>query len=484
MPQTDRVTELGIDIAALQGVSSDSRTAGKGCLFAALKGEKVDGREYIDDAIKNGVSVILTDADYNVPEGVQLVISDNPGRDLSHIAASFYAPLPEHIVAVTGTNGKSSVVHFAAQLWQKQAIKGVMMGTLTGKLTTPDPVALFETLGRLKQDEGITHVALEASSHGLAQHRVDGAPIKVAAFTNFTQDHLDYHIDMDSYFEAKTRLFEELLPISGTAVLNADVPSYPSLYNVCKRRGIRTISYGEKGEDIKLASRKVVGVTQEITLEAMGQSYDLTIPFVGAFQVMNVLCAFACLIASGSQVKPLIEGISTLEGVPGRLQHVSDPDQTYNAYVDFAHTPDALETVLKALRPHTDGKLICVFGCGGDRDVTKRPKMGEIAVRLADIAIITDDNPRTEEPSSIREQIEVGISAELKQQKDTLNIAGRRAAIGKAVELMHEGDILILAGKGHERGQIIGSEVHPFDDAAELSKALSNKHKTKKQKVE
>ena len=484
MHHTDRLTKLGIDITALQGVTLDSRTVGKGYLFAALQGEHVNGCDYIGDAVKNGASVILTDIQYTPPQDfdlkdVQFIKSDNPRRDLSYIAAEFYSPLPEHIVAVTGTNGKSSVVHFAAQLWQKEGINGVMVGTINYALTTPEPITLFESLGRLKKDNNITHVAIEASSEGLAQHRLDGALVNVAAFTNFTQDHLDYHIDMDTYFAAKTRLFEEILPISGTAVLNADVPSYQSLLSVCKRRGIRVLSYGEQGEDIKLSNRNVVGVQQEVTLEVMGTCFELTIPFVGAFQVMNMLCALGCLIASTPEnkkrIKALVEELPTLQGVPGRLQHVSDPSGTYNAYVDYAHTPDALETVLNALRPHTDKHLICVFGCGGDRDTTKRPKMGEIAARLADIAIITDDNPRSEEPSLIREQIKAGIPTEIIEQKDIRNIEDRRTAIEQAVDLMSKGDILLLAGKGHEQGQIIGDEVHTFDDVIELSTALSNK---------
>jgi len=484
LPHTDKPKDLGIDVTALKGVTLDSRTVKQGYLFAALKGEHADGRDYIGAAIKKGASVILTDASYDPPEdinfeGVQLIKSDNPHRKLSYIAAEFYSPLPEHIVTVTGTNGKSSVVHFAAQLWQKEDVNGVMVGTLTNALTTPDQVTLFEELGRLKRDDGVTHVALEASSHGLAQHRVDGAQIKVAAFTNFTQDHLDYHIDMDSYFTAKIRLFEELLPISGVAVLNADVPSYPSLHDVCKRRGIRVLSYGEKGESITLCERKVVGVSQEVTIEVMDMRFELTIPFVGAFQVMNMLCSLGSLIASSPEdtqrIQMLTEALPTLKGVPGRLQHISDSSGKYNAYVDYAHTPDALETVLNALRPHTDKRLICVFGCGGDRDALKRPQMGSIAACLADVAIITDDNPRSEDPAPIREQIDAGIPESIKEQKDIRIIGGRREAIEQAVGLMQEGDILLLAGKGHERGQIIGDKVHPFDDATELSDAFKTK---------
>jgi len=480
----DRVTALGIDITALKGVTLDSRCVEEGFLFAALEGERVDGRKFIGDALKKGATVILTDTGYEAPEelpldGAKLILSDNPRQDLSYIAAQFFAPLPGHVVAVTGTNGKSSVVHFAEQLWQKEGVHGVMMGTLNNSLTTPDPVTLFKTLGQLKQQKGVTHVAMEASSHGLAQHRVDGAPIKVGAFTNFTQDHLDYHIDMDSYFLAKMRLFEELLPIDGTAVLNADVPAYKPLKDVCKRRGIRVLSYGTQATDLRLRSRQVAGVTQDVSLDVMGKHFDLNIPFVGAFQIMNMLCALGCLIASSPEDKAridlLVHALPTLKGVPGRLQHVSDTAGIYNGYVDYAHTPDALETVLKALHPHTDKKLICVFGCGGDRDALKRPQMGEIAARLADISIITDDNPRSEDPVLIREQIEAGIEHSVKQKKQIENISGRREAIRRAAQLLCPGDILLLAGKGHEQGQKIGAQVLPFDDVQELRQALDGK---------
>ncbi len=485
MPYTnDYLKNSGIDITALKGVTLDSRTVKQGYLFAAIKGEKADGRDYIDAAIKNGASVILTDKFYEPPNSidlssVQLVKSDNPKRDISYIAAAFYAPIPEHVIAVTGTNGKSSVVHFSEQLWRKEGVKGMMMGTLTNALTTPDAVTLFEAMGLLKKNNGITHMAIEASSHGLAQYRVDGASIKVGAFTNFTQDHLDYHADMDNYFAAKKRLFEELVPIDGAAVLNADVPAYPTLRDICKNRGVKVVSYGQKGEDLILREHRITGVSQEVVLDVFGERFELTIPFVGEFQIMNMLCSLGCLLSSTpddkGRIKMLTNFLPTLQGVPGRLQHISDPSGIYNGYVDYAHTPDALETVLKALRPHTENRLICVFGCGGDRDATKRPLMGDIAARLADIAIITDDNPRSENPVIIRKAIEDGISKDIKNQKEILNIEGRRDAIRQAATLMREGDILLLAGKGHERGQIIGDKLLPFDDASELETALKNK---------
>lgn len=487
LPPTDNTAELEIDVSALQGVTQDSREVSEGFLFAALQGENVDGREFISNAIMRGASIILTDRSITLTDdqlsNARLVHSDTPREDFSRLAAQFYSEQPEHIIAVTGTNGKSSVVHFASQLWDLMGLKGAMIGTLNNKLTTPDPVSLFKSLANMKSEEGITHVAIEASSHGLVQHRIDGARLSVGAFTNFSQDHLDFHSDMESYFTAKIRLFEDLLPISGSAVLNADVSEFDGLAAVCKRRGIRVISYGQKGEDIVLLDRRVSGVHQDVSLEVLGHKYEVNIPLVGEFQVMNVLCALGCVLAeypeNDKHVSALIEAISKLQVVPGRLQHVSDEAGLYNAYVDYAHTPDALETVLKALRPHTKGKLICVFGCGGDRDASKRSLMGDITSRLADVAIITDDNPRGEDPTSIRQQVLDGVAGHVLADKDIQIIEGRSSAIERAVQIMEQDDILLLAGKGHEQGQIVGGDVLPFDDVNELSRVLKTKSNDK-----
>ena len=483
MPPLDNTAELEIDVSALQGVTQDSREVAEGFLFAAFQGDKVDGREFIRNAIMRGASVILTDRSVSLTDdqlsNTRLVYSDAPREDFSRLAAQFYGQQPEHLIAVTGTNGKSSVVHFASQLWKLIGIKGAMIGTLNNKLTTPDPVSLFKNLASMKSEEGITHVAIEASSHGLVQHRIDGARFSVGAFTNFSQDHLDFHSDMESYFTAKVRLFEDLLPISGAAVLNADVSEFDGLAAVCKRRGIRVISYGQKGEDIALLDRRVSGVHQDVCLEVFGHKYEVSIPLVGEFQVMNVLCALGCVLAEYPETERVIEAIGKLQGVPGRLQHVSDEAGVYNAYVDYAHTPDALETVLKALRPHVEGKLICVFGCGGDRDTGKRSLMGDIASRWADVTIITDDNPRSEDPDLIRKQVFGGVAEHVLASKDIQVIEGRSSAIERAVQIMGKNDILLLAGKGHEQGQIISGEVLPFDDVNELSKALKTKSNDK-----
>ncbi len=475
LPHTNSAQLLEIDLGAIKGVTQDSRCVAQGFLFAALSGgSNHDGREYIQDAIDSGASVILTDESVtpDMVRGVQLVTSDNPRRYFSHIVAEYFAKQPKEIVAVTGTNGKSSVVHFTDQLWSALGESATYIGTLNNTLTTPDPVSLFGTLAQMA-DDGITHVALEASSHGLSQYRLDGADISVAAFTNFTQDHLDYHTDMEDYLSAKLRLFEELLPISGVAVLNADVPEFHDLAGICKIRGVRVLSYGRQGQDIILCECAVNGICQDVTLQVEGRTFDLSIPLVGEFQIMNLLCALGCVIAQSindeRRINKLIDAMVRISPVVGRLQHISNETDEYHGYVDYAHTPDALETVLKALRPHAKGRLICLFGCGGDRDKSKRPIMGEIAARLSDVIIITDDNPRGENPSKIRQEIVEGITCE---SKEIIVVDDRKKAILRGVQLMNKEDILLVAGKGHEQGQIIGGEVIPFDDAQELANAF------------
>ncbi len=475
LPHTNSAQLLGIDLATLNGVTQDSRFVGAGFLFAALgDGRNNDGRKYIREAIDSGAKVILSDKSVtaDMVKGANLVTSDNPRRDFSHIVAEYYAKQPSEIVAVTGTNGKSSVVHFTNQLWSAIGEDSTYIGTLNNFLTTPDPVSLFSLLSQMF-DDGISHVAIEASSHGLSQYRLDGADINVAAFTNFTQDHLDYHTDMENYLSAKLRLFEELLPVNGVAVLNADVPEFHDISGICKIRGIRVLSYGHNGSDIVLQECMANGVKQDVTLQVEGRIFDLSIPLVGEFQIMNLLCALGCVIASSindeRRINKLIDAMPKISPVLGRLQHISDKTGDYHGYVDYAHTPDALRTVLKALRNHTKGRLICLFGCGGDRDKSKRALMGQIASRLSDVVIITDDNPRGENPSQIRQEIVEGIACE---SKNIIVVDDRKKAILKGVQLMNKEDILLVAGKGHEQGQVIGGEVIPFDDAQELLNAF------------
>jgi len=450
-----------INVKSLKGVTQDSRKVKEGYLFAALKGELVDGRDFIDDAIKRGAAVILSYEGTKIDGNISSILVENPRKMFAHIVSEFYQNQPDNIVAVTGTNGKSSVVHFVDQLWRSIGEQSAFIGTLSGSMTTPDPVSLHKILSHMS-DDGVNSVAIEASSHGLAQYRIDGVNVDVAAFTNLTQDHLDYHGSMDDYLASKTRLFSDILEQDGVAVLNADIAQYQELVDICDRH---ILSYGENGADIKLRSVLAVGAFQHVEIEVMGNSYGINLPLVGKFQVMNALCALACVIATfPDKAGELVAALERLEPVPGRLQQVGG-----NAYVDYAHTPDALENVLNALRAHCLGKLICVFGCGGDRDAGKRELMGAVAGRLADIVIVTDDNPRSEKPSDIRKEILSGIN----KDTDIHEIASRREAIEFAVNLMDEEDILLVAGKGHEQGQVFDGFIEPFDDVFEVKKLLS-----------
>jgi UDP-N-acetylmuramoyl-L-alanyl-D-glutamate--2,6-diaminopimelate ligase len=378
------------------------------------------------------------------------------------------------MVAVTGTNGKTSVANFTRQIWAALELPAASFGTIglvspkrteTGTLTTPDPVALHRLLAELA-DEGVTHAAFEASSHGLDQYRLDGVSLSAAAFTNLTRDHLDYHGDMDGYWKAKRRLFDTLLPDWGTAVVNADSEQAEDLKTLAQERGQRVISFGAVGDDIRVLKVAPAAAGQEISLSVMGRRYDLLLPLAGDFQVSNAVCALGLAIATGSDVHLATLALEKLEGVPGRLQLVAQNAKGAAVYVDYAHTPDGLETALRALKPHTKGRLIALFGCGGDRDPGKRPMMGAIAARLSDYAIVTDDNPRTEDAADIRAQIMVGCP-------NAEEIGDRRSAIRAAIAMAEEGDVVVLAGKGHESGQIVGKVVLPFDDAEEARLAVT-----------
>lgn len=465
------IDELNIDISAIAGVTQDSRKVEDGFLFAALQGG-VDGRSFIPSALRSGASYILSDHSVTLDDGASahLIKHENPRAVFAHIVSAFYKGQPEHMVAVTGTNGKSSVVHFLNQIWQACGFSSSYIGTLSGALTTPDPVTLHQELSGLSNN-GVTHCAIEASSHGLDQNRVDGVDVRVAAFTSFSQDHLDYHQDMDEYFSAKARLFSEVMSVRGAAVLNADIPEFGRLKDICDQRGVRVLSFGENAHDVKLLRSDVVGQSQRMILKVFGEEYHVDLPLVGKFQAMNVLCALACALAQENvDAVKVIEALPHLTAVPGRLQHVQSDDGRYNAYVDYAHTADALRHVLTALRPHVTGRLICVFGAGGDRDATKRPMMGQVVGELSDIAIITDDNPRGEDPAIIRSAIKDGMKASL---SDVLEVGSRKEAIAKAVSLMGHDDVLLVAGKGHEQGQIFADETIEFDDVSVVGDALS-----------
>ena len=470
-PGTDRASgAAGLDAIQVSGLTADSRAVQPGFLFAALPGVTVNGVDFIPDAVRRGAAAVLAPRGTAQTLGALSlpVIEDaQPRQRFARMAAAFYGAQPEIVVAVTGTSGKSSTVTFARQIWHTLGLKAASLGTLGiesdavtrySGLTTADPVALHADLAELAK-AGVTHAAMEASSHGLDQYRLDGVRIAVAGFTSFGRDHLDYHESPEAYFAAKTRLFTEVLQPDGTAVLNADIPEFARLDALTRDAGRKAISYGRQGADIKIAKQRATMAGQSATLEVFGASYDIALPLAGGFQLSNALCALGMVLAAGAETAPAVAALDRLQGVRGRLERVGRLANGAAIYVDYAHKPDALETVLIALRAHTPGKLAEVFGCGGNRDRGKRPVMGEIATRLADRVIVTDDNPRREDPATIRAEIMAGA-------RGAIEIADRAEAIAAGIAGLGSGDVLIIAGKGHEQGQIVGDTVRPFDDAA------------------
>ena len=466
------------DDPMITGVTADSRKVGPGVLFAALPGTKIDGASFIPAAITAGAAAILAQPSIqDLP--VPVVASDDVRRAYALAASAFWGDQPAVCVAVTGTNGKTSVATFCRQIFKRLGHRSASMGTLgvtisdpvTGDqqitppgLTTPDAADVAELMAKIAA-MGVTHMALEASSHGIDQRRLDGVCLKAAGFLNLTQDHLDYHGDMASYGRAKLRLFEALLPRGGTAVLNADSEAFGGFAAAVVMAGQTVLSVGEQGQGLTLVERALLPNGQRLTIRAGGQDHIVNLPLAGAFQAANALAAAGLCIAAGEDVAATLAALEHLEGAAGRLQLVGSKALGGEVYVDYAHTPDGLQTVLEALRPHTSGRLIVVFGAGGDRDRTKRPLMGEIAARLADVAIVTDDNPRSEEPASIRAAI-------LAAAPGAVEVGDRHLAIQQAVDLLSEGDVLVIAGKGHEQGQTIAGVVHPFDDVSEAAAAL------------
>jgi UDP-N-acetylmuramoyl-L-alanyl-D-glutamate--2,6-diaminopimelate ligase len=465
------------------GLTLDSRKVQPGFLFAALAGSKADGAAFVNDAVRRGATAILAASDAVLPpidKGIVVVRDDNPRRRIALMAAAFAGLQPATVAAVTGTNGKSSTVHFVRQIWLASGLKAASVGTLgivspgftrDAGLTTPDPVQLHADLATLAR-EGVTHLAIEASSHGLDQHRLDGLKLSAAAFTNLTHEHLDYHPTMDAYFAAKARLFEALLPAGGTAVVNADSDRAATLGAICARRGVRFWTYGAKGRELRLLRDEPTPAGQHLVIELLGARHDVELPLVGGFQASNALAALGLAVATGSEAARAVAALGTLTGAPGRLQLVARHRTGAPVYVDYAHKPEALETVLATLRPFAKGKLVVVFGCGGDRDRGKRPVMGEIATRLADLTLVTDDNPRSEEPEAIRAEIVRGIPAGRRNWVEVRTdrhdaIAQGMAALGSA------DDLLLIAGKGHETGQTIKGVTHHFDDA-EVAQELSS----------
>jgi UDP-N-acetylmuramoyl-L-alanyl-D-glutamate--2,6-diaminopimelate ligase len=476
---SDLCADLPLDprAAALDvaGLTADSRAVRPGFVFAALKGTQADGHRFIPDAREKGAVAVLSDhVDPAYAGQIAFVTDANPRRRLALMAASFFGAQPAHIAAVTGTNGKTSVANFTAQIWAKLGHKSVSLGTLglhgagldlPVAHTTPDPVRLHELLAMAK-NAGVEHLALEASSHGLDQFRLDGIVPQAAAFTNLTRDHMDYHATVEDYFNAKLRLFDTLLPASGAAVINMDSALGAKVEQICTRRGQRLIRYGQLGTELKLLSAVPHAGGLQMEAEVFGVRRHVDLPLIGGFQAGNVLAALGLVVGCGIHPAAAWETLASFEGVPGRMQKAAQRSNGASVFVDYAHTPDALETVLKAARPHTTQRLSVVFGCGGDRDRGKRPLMGEVATKLADRVFVTDDNPRSEDAATIRAAI-------MAAAKGATEIGDRRAAIFAAVKELQAGDLLLIAGKGHEQGQIVGGEVRPFDDLLVAREAVS-----------
>ncbi len=461
----------------IAGITADSRKVKPGFLFAALQGVSKDGRDYIDAAIKAGATAVLTD-DRPGQWSVPAVKAAEPRLVLANAAAAFFPQQPGTVAAVTGTNGKSSTVDFLRQVWASMGRKSASMGTLgaigpSGVLdlghTTPDPVAIHETLSNLAR-EGVTHAAMEASSHGLSQYRLHGVKLAAGAFTNLTQDHLDYHKDFDDYRRAKMKLFSELLPAGAPAIVNADSPELEAFEAVAREARLKTFTVGWRGRNLRISEALPRGTGQDLVIqwgESAVNERTIHLPLIGEFQALNALCAAGIAMALGDDVHAVLEGLTQLKGVHGRLELVGQTAAKAPVFVDYAHTPDGLNVLLRAARPHVRGKLIVVFGCGGDRDSTKRPIMGDVARRLADEIIVTDDNPRSEDPALIRAAIRKGAP-------DASEIGDRAAAINEGIRRLKAGDALLIAGKGHETGQIVKGVTIPFSDFDAARAALKD----------
>ena len=466
----------GMSDRTIVGLTCDSRQVEPGFLFAALPGSQIDGRVFIPDALDRGAIAVLAPDDTDpglTSETVPLLTDPNPRRCYSLAAAQFYQRQPNTVMAITGTNGKTSVAGFARQILSGLGHKSASAGTLgvelagfgaestpeleaSYNLTTPDSVDLHKSLAELSS-VGIDHLAIEASSHGLDQYRLDGIKISAVAFTNLSRDHLDYHGSFENYLEAKLRLFSELVVDGGSVVVNADDMYADAFRSASQRRGLQLLSYGVQGQELALLNLVPLPDGQQVTVRVFGNVVDIKLPLVGAFQTANALCALGLVLSLGENIEGAVSQLATLEGIAGRLESVGPLTNGAPVYVDYAHTPDALAHVLAALRPHTKKNLSVVFGCGGDRDPGKRSEMGEVAGLLADKIIITDDNPRNENPGHIR-------AAAMAACPQAIEIADRATAIKTAINDLGSEDVLVIAGKGHERGQIVGDEVLPFDD--------------------
>ncbi len=477
----ERAGDWSQGIEAITGLSVDSREVKPGHLFAALPGTNLHGGEFVQYAVRMGAAAVLTDREgaklaAEAPGGLPLpvVVHPDPRLALSRAAARFYGGQPEVMVAVTGTNGKTSVSTFTRQIWEAEGHRAVNFGTtgVEGAVsartahTTPEPISLHRLLAELAL-QGVTHASMEASSHGLAQRRLDGVRLKAGAFTNISRDHLDYHPDFEAYFQAKSGLFRRVLPKSGTAVINMDDPSLARMLEICAQRGQQVITVGSSEKcDLSIGACRYDAEGQDVRFAWKGEAHLVRLGLIGGFQAHNALMALGLAIGSGTEAEAGIRALSGLTTVRGRMQLAATRANGATVFVDYAHTPDALVTALKALRPHVMGRIVVVFGAGGDRDKGKRPLMGKAAAAHADVAIVTDDNPRTEDPAVIRAEVKAGAP-------EATEIGDRAEAILAGVDALQPGDALLIAGKGHETGQIVGTDVLAFDDVEQASIAVA-----------
>jgi UDP-N-acetylmuramoyl-L-alanyl-D-glutamate--2,6-diaminopimelate ligase len=470
----DSVSDARFASLELGGVSADSRTVQPGDLFVAMAGAKDDGLQFVAQALAAGAAAIMAERvpQTPLPSDIAFVKVHDARRSLALAAAKFFPDQPQVIAAVTGTSGKTSVTAFTRQIWAALGFEAASIGTVGlvsgkrevyGSLTTPDPVALHRELDSLAR-EGVTHLAVEASSHGLDQHRLDGVRIAAGGFTNISRDHLDYHSSMSDYLAAKLRLFTDLVARRGVAVINVDHEHADAVVACARQRRLRLLTVGRKGEGIRLIENKIDGFAQTLHAVHAGNDYRLRLPLVGDFQIENALLAAGLVIATGGEPAAAFAALARLKGAKGRLELVGEKNGA-SIFVDYAHKPDALAKALDALRPYASGRLIAVFGAGGDRDPGKRPMMGQIAAERADRVIVTDDNPRGEQASAIRAAI-------LQAAPGAVEIGDRGEAIRTAIAELRSGDVLLIAGKGHETGQIVGKQVFPFSDHEAVAAAL------------
>ena len=464
----------------LRDLQVDSRKAGAGTLFAAMPGSVVHGAAFVSTALEQGAVAVLTDAkgaqiagDAIAAAGAALVITDDPREVLARTAAIWFGAQPATMIAVTGTNGKTSVSTFVRQIWIEMDLPAINLGTTgvegawTAPLahTTPEPITLHRTLAQAAQN-GITHAAMEASSHGLDQRRLDGVHLKAAGFTNFTQDHLDYHHSFEAYFDAKAGLFARVLPEDGHAVINIDDAKGIEMVAIARARGCNVITVGRDGGDLHLTAQRFDATGQDLRFVWRGKAYQKRLNLIGGFQADNVLLAAALVIACGADPADVFDTVPHLTTVRGRMQLAATRDSGAAVFVDYAHTPDAVATALAAMRPHVMGRLVAIIGAGGDRDRAKRPLMGAAAEANADVVFVTDDNPRSEDPASIRAAVMEGCP-------HATEVGDRAEAILRGIDVLEPGDALLIAGKGHETGQTIGDDVLPFDDVEQASMAVA-----------